>query len=563
MTLEKQILEKLRAARLHDPALRDEDRERRSHLGHLPSLVPLWPLVVIARHAGEGRIDAALAAVGVYLTATSLVRGGAIRQQLRSGPDVAAFAALPASDEWLADRVFRAAAREALVVMLPILVAGWLALPPGSTIWQWAAWAAAGLIGPALVAALATACAVVPVLARWSSFGFVLHVALFVTAYFPLSLPDELPGIAWFLIGLTPGGWIAQILRHAGGQSDAAALVWFAPVVAVACALPALRSRLARHHAVAEIVVLGQQTHVARFEGEHLDDMPTLIAGAEPAAESTAEPDAEPLAADPKVAAEGKAPAPPVTHEHIARILEAGAPRDRGPIDRMVWRMLGEREAHVIEWLMGRRARFTGEWRAILVACSVVAVGSFVVLGDLIPIVAIAVPLILGVALFTWSGFESRRSGGQLSPLHAPYPISYAEAARAMLKVNAVRLLVAGPAVLIAGTIAGRNAGLTPLEAAALAGKLWLMLVAAQPLLVAGAFMGGASDRLGFRSVIATPFVIVAAIAWLTSGIAWLMAEGAEGWLAFAAFAAIPLVVLVVYGWLYNRGHVDLLRTPR
>jgi len=87
--------------------------------------------------------------------------------------------------------------------------------------------------------------------------------------------------------------------------------------------------------------------------------------------------------------------------------------------------------------------------------------------------------------------------------------------------------------------------------------------VAAQPLLVAGAFMGGASDRLGFRTLIAVPFVIVAAFVWLTSGIAWLMAEGAEGWFAFAGFAAIPLVVLIVYGWLYNRGHVDLLRTPR
>jgi lipoprotein signal peptidase len=50
---------------------------------------------------------------------------------------------------------------------------------------------------------------------------------------------------------------------------------------------------------------------------------------------------------------------------------------------------------------------------------------------------------------------------------------------------------------------------------------------------------------------------------WPASGIAWVMAEGAEGWLAFAAFAAIPLAILVVYGWLYNRGHVDLLRTPR
>jgi hypothetical protein len=561
MTFEEQLLAKVAAARGRHPALADEDRRRRAWLGNrtLPSLALLWPLLVIARHAGEDRLDAALAATGVYLFATALVRGRELRHELRSGHDVAAFAALPASDEFLAERAFRRTAQSSLATLLPVLVAGWLSLPAGSAAWQWATLAAAGVLACCVVVALATACAVSPALGRWAWLGFALHLAVVVTAYFPLGLPKELPAAAWFPIGLSPGGWIAQILRHALGQSDPRGLVWLVPAVAAAAVLPALYSRLARAHRVAEVVFVGQGAHFARFEGESLDDMVTTPAEEEAEGESLAGEESD----APEAPGTQARAAPPATREQVAALLDVDAHHDSPFLDRAIRALLTGREVVVAAWLMGRKPRWSGEWGAIQVACGVTVVGSLVVLPGLVPFVALAAPLVLAVALFTWSGFELRRSGGQVSPLHAVYPLGYAEAARVILKVNAARLVASFPALFAAGSVAWASAGEAPLDACLLAVKLWSMLLVAQPLVVVGAFMGGANDQLGLRTVVAVPFVIAGALAWLMSGVLCIVERGAGGWLAFSIFAAIPMAVLLIYGWIYNRRHVDLLRTPR
>jgi hypothetical protein len=190
-------------------------------------------------------------------------------------------------------------------------------------------------------------------------------------------------------------------------------------------------------------------------------------------------------------------------------------------------------------------------------------VGSLVALPNLVPLVALAAPLVLAVALLTWSGFESRPSGGQVSPLHAAYPLGYAEAARVILKVNAARLVASFPALIVAGSVAWTSAGEAPLDACVLTAKLWLMLLVAQPLVAVGAFMGGANDNLGLRTLVAVPFVIVGGLAWLMSGYYCIVERGAGGWLALAIFAALPVAALLIYGRVYNGRHVDLLRTPR
>jgi hypothetical protein len=501
---------------------REDGRRQPGHERHRSALAfafQLWPLPVIAIYDVAAHRDAALMAVALYATATALLRGNALRSQLTSGLDVAAFAALPVSDEWLFRRCWRRLVLQSLPTLVVFAFAAWLSLPPGHEAWRTLAGVAAVVAGWGIVVAVAA------VAAAWAgpraaAAGAVLQLCLVAGCQLAWRIPEQIPGPALFVVALTPGGWILAALQRACGAGDPTGLVWLVVAAAFTATLPAVTRELARWHRVREVMLVSTGFAIAVRE----DETPLVLARPE------------------EIAVERR---------------EVRAP-SRGWLDGFVERLLSRRERALVAFLRAGNTGWSVEWKRFAIMNAIIAA-----LCPLLPsgltVCAGAVDLIwLFFAMVgPWRGFDLRPSGGGISPLVLSYPIGYWEAGRAMLKVNLARLVTLLPFVLIVGTIMIAVLEGSSVAAVVAAGKICFLVLAVQPLLVFFVVSHG-STRVDLPLLLA-PVIVGAVIGGVGSARALFSSSWAVSLPGGLVLAAVCLGTAAAYVALYQRGRFDQL----
>lgn len=468
--LERALLRALRQARRRSPSLAKEDRQtrKRKRSRFLASLGQVWFLLPISMLALGGRAEAGFAALALYAVATSLVRAGELRDDLRFGPDLAVAAALPATDDDLLEAAWWRFFKASFAVLAPLSVAALVAVLP---VWNEQALdrrlAAVGVIlVTSWSAIVAMASFVATLKGRWPApFGMALHTTAFATIFFRDVLPQRLPAASWTALELTPGGWIAAAFEGTRNGQTVRGLLWCIPLALLATTLPYSVRRLRREHRIEEItLVVPGHGLVARFESDL---------------------------------------GPPVLHESNAQavgrseVAEALREDWNSPLERAVALTLHPRERALADFLLGAQPAWTASWKIGLVAWMIAVLAAVVVPSGLSWLVAIA--CVVGTSALVpifggqWPAFELRATSGQFATLVALHPVGFGEAARTILKANAVRIAAALPVVLACGAATLHFLGSSP-TAPALYLKVLGLLVCAQPVAVVAKFSTGSND---------------------------------------------------------------------
>jgi len=171
----------------------------------------------------------------------------------------------------------------------------------------------------------------------------------------------------------------------------------------------------------------------------------------------------------------------------------------------------------------------------------------------------IAAPLLGG----PWPGFDCRFCAGRWAPLYSAVPLGYREISRVMFKVNGVRCLLWLPLLIANASVLAWRLNAAPAEGIVFAAKAFCLVVALQPVMVLGHFSKGANDSQGITvKRLFLLSVLGVGVIPLLGGSAMIFIEtpvtSAVG-LAIAALSALG--VWLLYGFFYNRGGPDLLRT--
>jgi len=488
------------------------------------------PIAVLASGSGPEVVFAALA---LYAVATSLVRAQELRTALRFGPDLAVAAALPATDDELTDAAWWRFFRAFLGALGPFSVAALLAVLPvwnDPTLGRRLACAAVIVVtGWSALVATATFVATLP--GSWPErLGMVLHATALAMVAFQHRLPHRLPPGAWTALELTPGGWIAAAFDATSkAETTRGPLLWCIPLVLLGATLPYSVRRLRRKHRIEEIsLFIPEYGLYARFES----DLAPLVSPQSDAA--------------------------PVNRSDVAEALLVTW---NAPLERTVARTLAPRERAVAEFLLGAQPHWTASWKFGVVAWTIAVLAAVVLpFGSFWPaVIAGIVGACFMVPAFggQWPAFELRPTAGQFTTLVALHPVGFGEAARAILKANAVRIAAALPVVFLCGTALLHLLGFTP-GAPALCLKVLCLLLCAQPVAVVAKFSKGSNDTT--NGLVLTLGAVALPLMLLGAGLV-LWGSAIAAMLGILLTAASSAAFLVGYGVLHGASRFDAMRS--
>jgi hypothetical protein len=159
-----------------------------------------------------------------------------------------------------------------------------------------------------------------------------------------------------------------------------------------------------------------------------------------------------------------------------------------GPVEKLVGRMLNNRDRVITEFLVAQDPGWTRSlkwsfWMWLIVCTLVWALGHF---GGTIVFFAAYVLAAASLPLFggDWRGMRQTASGGMFLPGYSLYPITFNAIARIFLKVNLLRIAAASPFIVSFGALAAFKLNDSPVAGALIAAKLLGILVVVQPLFV-------------------------------------------------------------------------------
>ena len=555
--LEKALLRRHRQARRGSARLKYEDARSRRYRGRsgpvVSAVLALWPFVPVLVLLQTSRLDAAYALAALYATGTALVRARHLLDELRYGEDVAVLGILAASDSLLLDRAWRRMAGSSLFALAAFAPLAALPFTAGRSTGSTMVAVAATLLGWGVVVASA-ALAAVWVQRRVLLVGGIAQLAVFGAMFVTDRIPPVLPPFVHAAMVLTPGGWLAESLRSCARGDAQQGLVWLVLPSALVATLPWSRRRLRNSHRTAEIHLSPVGLFAARLQGEPEDEAMAAVV------------DPDVLPAEPRGVYHGGG-RDPATLADVQSLLQPMCEHPKGAVEHVACSVLTPRERAVAELFLGDALVWTVAWRIGVVAGLAAAALSFI---PGIPsfavwacglVALIAAPLGGG----RWEGFDLVHNGAAYSPRHAPYPVGFAEVTRTILKVNAVRLLAALPAVLLLGLGIGRALGLTTADGFGLGARIFLVLVALQPATITIKFARGTNDidDAGTGLLIAI-FVIPIGCLFLAGVIGTLTANALPLVLVGCAVTATTAWLLLLgYGLAYGRPWFDLVRRNR
>jgi len=195
-----------------------------------------------------------------------------------------------------------------------------------------------------------------------------------------------------------------------------------------------------------------------------------------------------------------------------------------------------------------------------LVACLVVlTLGQF---GGRIVFFAAYVLATTSLPLFggDWRGMRQSASGGMYLPAFSVYPITFNAIAMIFLKVNLIRIAAASPLILSFGTLAAFRLDQSPLLGAAVAAKLLLIMICAQPLFILFPISNTTNDtsraRLSTKLLLLVPTLLLL----LGAAFAVFMSPNLMTVLvSYTLLLLLSILLFVAYRRAYRRGSFDLL----
>ena len=531
----------------HDPDLWKEYRNHRTNWmrrqleRNATQFFPFFYLMLILIFAlnKPGATHLLVLGGAIYATATTVFRGLALRLGVLQGFDRTVLVYFPISDEnflkyEMGESVWswgRAAVGFLLIYGDALVIRG-----------QFTNYAAFALIAGLLQAACGLCLAMLlvslaPRLLTWPV-ATSLYLVILVCFWAP-----HIGELLWPGVLVVPGGWISHGFAAATRMGDGNAL-WFVPAFLLASCLPlaysACRKQLFKELSAQTLDVAATSSILEEQDEERHEQSEG----------------ASPQLTDPNV-----------WKGHLQESEDWGC---AGWMERLVARCFDRWQKVVAEFMLGGQlGTWSKQWRiSALVTLAGLALIAAVQVGPawvyIIPAVAAA---FLGAPLFGgyWWGFYRARTSGYLMPTYAAFPASYTEISIVMWKSNIVRALAWAPLALLHITALSMKFGRSLDFGIVVSAEIVLLLLALQPVMIAGRFSAGTNDTnpLNWRAaallitglVPFTVFVASAVLLFATTSILWKL-TGTMG-MSVSSTAA-----WWAYRLLFDRGRIDVLSKP-
>ena len=238
-----------------------------------------------------------------------------------------------------------------------------------------------------------------------------------------------------------------------------------------------------------------------------------------------------------------------------------------GLVERLLSRVLTDREKTIAEFMVAANPRWTKSLRFFLIVWVLMVFG-FLLFSSLLRS-GNGLFIYLGFYLVYffysnlaggWMGFFCPAGLGLQSPIFAHYPIGFWELVRTMLKINLGRVLLYLPvmvAVVLGISLALGKLGFMISVVQWSAPKLAFLLFCVQPLLIVVPISPATNDTKELR------FAVLAVIGFLLllgSGITFFLVHDWKMLLISGTLtAAIPIAGLFWYGRMFNQNKIDLV----
>jgi hypothetical protein len=374
------------------------------------------------------------------------------------------------------------------------------------------------------------------------------------TAIFPfyglmivcLYLPEDALRFLWSTTLITPAGWAAHGFAAMVGSADSAESFWFIPAFILSAALPLALRRL--RFRLASELASPDSAFDAVFVPASSDDQE------------------QPPMAEPSGTGQ-----PWPAHIPLVRELKGADWTRLGWIERIVAASLTARQKVVAEFmLVDDLGAWSKKWRT---AAIVTGAGVALTLATpslpswlfFLPMVVagfVSAPILGG----SWPGFKSPFASGFVLPAYACFPIGYGEISRVMLKTNLIRASTWAPLAIIYAAGLARRFGYSFEYGSGIGLDVVLILMALQPVIVAGHFSSGSNDtrQINWQTILFFGFALVLLIIMLVATfMIFIVPTFLVQAVAIAAVFTMSLAGWAGYKLLLERGRIDLLSRPR
>lgn len=486
--------------------------------------------------APQGEIELGLAVISLWATGTAFRYAQKWFQHFYASDDLVVFSLLPLSDEM----IFRVQWRQFLFNSLYLLggygflygVAWFMAETPPLEL---------ALVIPAALLQASTVLALGLSIAAWVPLPFplgpiagLLRTAALVLLFSAPLLGPSSSQVYKAIFALSPNGWVNFLLLESATSRDLTTLLLLVPIAIVLYASVYAWHRLRSLYTLANFEFFPASSAM-KAEADELE------------------------------AADFARRGPTEIHDNIIEgsFLKSIPWESFSWFERTFSRFLTPRERTLIEFLVGETPGWSksAKWVLTLLGFTMAAVWAFgkstgyvVFIGGYLLLASVT--SMLGSS---WRGFSQLPSAGSFIPAYSAAPVSFGELARLLLKFNLARLLLAAPVLAGFTIFSGWCVDYGIAESALLAGKILLLLVAVQPLLILMPISKSTNDVARMKLVwffllfpLAALVAAGAVVFFTASTLFWLVISYASAFLAAILF-------FLTYRWAYRTGKFDLI----
>jgi len=494
----------------------------------------------------SGRSLTVLTAIASYATGTALFRCKSYFARATTGYDRAVFVTLPVSDDEYIKHESWSLFRSWIGAFALFGVAYGVYAAVYGKFWDSLA---AVLLATTLqtLTGLSVGAVVTALRPKWS--GVSIIAPFYLLMILCLFLPEDGLRSLWSATLVTPAGWVAHGFAGSFDGANSLERFWLIPALVLSATLPltlrVLQLRIAFALSSADFAL--QQ--VPAPGSDNSDDTEDDASRAEPINSW------QPTALDDQLHHESKS-------TDWAQL---------GWIERIVAALLSSRELVVAEFMLANHLHaWSRKWRS---AALITLAGTALTLAaPPLPPWLFFVPMIVAgsmcAPLFggTWVGFQGPVTSGFYLPAYAVFPISYSEISWVMLKSNYARALTWAPLAIIYASALAHRLNHSFAYGAGIGVYTVLIVMALQPVTIAGHFSAGTNDTrqinwqtvLFFSCALALLSIMLIATFVIFIVSAFLVQLG-----AIMAIFATSSLGWAAYKLLFERGRIDVLSRPR
>lgn len=516
---------------------------RRNHNLEI-GFVSLYLLAVLfAAVVRTGQPIALLTVVTLYASGTALVRCKNFYARATTGYDRAVLIALPVSDTDFVRHEFRSLFRSWLGAFVIFgAFYGVYAVVYGNFLHDLAPMLAASILQT--LASLSVGAALIAFRPKWAGASVIVPFYGLMILCSAVRLPADTLQFLWSAMLFTPAGWVAHGFAALVGSADKVEQLWLVPSFIASAMLPlalrALRSRVLS--AIASPEYAFDEVFAPGYD-EVEDQRDT----------STAEGMNEwhLIAVEDRISLNSK------------RIDWA----QLGWIERLVAGALRDREKIVAEFMLADGMRsWSKSWRSAAIITFVgvaltLAMSSLPSWFFFLPMIVagfMSAPILGG----SWAAFKGPSTSGFSLPAYSVFPLSYTEISKVILKTNYIRTLTWAPlAVLYSAALAHRLN--SPFGLGATIGiEVVCIVLALQPVLIAGHFSSGTNDtrQVNWQTISFFAFALVLLIIMLVAAfMMFIVPTPLVQTCSVAALFVANFLGWFAYKLLFDRGRIDLL----